>query len=174
MWFWWWVTSDKSLDWHKALLVAAFVAGLIGGGVLTLAAMRGEWREATAQVLSVETVCELSSSDGTVRRTTTRLVVPCTQVEQFRRDNAGRSWSLTRYEQGRVRLTGEGADVVVEMRLAGYFGANPQVGDRASILQDPGNPTRTSVPEGQMHLSIAGYAFLALAGFLAAVAFMWF
>lgn len=173
MFFWWWLSSDRSVDMHKVLLVAAFVVALAGGALLTLASTRGDWREATAQVLSIETVCAFRSSGG-FRQRSTEVVVPCGQTQQFRQDNPGRSWSFRQYHQGRLQITGEGTSVVVEAGLLRYFGGNPRVGDRAKVLQDPRAPGSIASLDSPLQLSVPGYGLLALGGFFAFIAFMWF
>jgi len=173
MLFWWWLSSDRPKDMHKVLLVAAFVAAVVGAAFLTAASMRSDWREATAQVLSVETVCAMRMRGG-YRQRDTEVVVPCGQAQQFREANPGRNWTLRQYPRGRVQITGAGSIVVVEVGLARDFGGKPRVGDQATVLQDPVDPTSFTGLDGPLQLTLPGYFLMGLGGFLAFVAFMWF
>lgn len=173
MWFWIWFANGGTINMYKALLWAAGAFALLGALLLTFSNTRSNWHESSAMVLSVRDGCALSSSSARPGRST-RVVIACDQIEQFKSNNPEENWSLQRFQEGRIRLTGGGPETVVEMGLNGYFGVNPRIGDQIKVLRDPASPEQIATVDWQSHVAIPGYLFLGLSGLLGAIAFAWF
>lgn len=168
-----WIDGRNSVDPHFLLLGLAFLAALAGGYLLYQGDDRRSWREATAQVLTVRTTCEMTAGGYSYRRRPRSVVIACEDIEQFRRNNDGQNWYVTRLHEGQVRVTGADQTIVVEMGL-GIFGGRPNVGERMQVVQNPVQPVQIARPDGGLSLSMPGGLLMGLGAFLAALAFFWF
>jgi hypothetical protein len=147
-----WSAYDKE---HPArvrmlLIVVGFGLLLVGAFGLYRGSTRSFWPIAQAQILTVETRCEMNAVYSRHRRRTSSVpvVVDCNEVDQFRAEHPRRSWNVVWLYSGNVRVVRDGNAVILQMELRrSSSGLAPKVGDSFEMVQNPDVPSEVAFPE---------------------------
>ncbi|MET3925113.1 hypothetical protein [Devosia sp. 2618] len=171
----WYNRDEPLLSGHQVTLIAAFIAFLIAGYFLHSGLEKSRWPVATAQVLSVDIRCEMTSTGYSRRASSRSVFVGCDQVAQFRRDNADRRWTMRRIYQGDVRVTRAGQSVTISLPLSeSDIGSVPKVGMTFEMIQNPASSSEVSFTDRDLTEVLVGMFVGGFGVFMLLLAFFWF
>jgi hypothetical protein len=121
--------------------------GAVGGlGALSTS----NWVPAKGTVLSIDTSCEMKSTErGILTKTTTTATIDCDLVPAFKSLHSDKVWTTIEHFDAKLRVERDGvAPVVAPMALHRVNKRAPQIGDVIDVAQNPAKPEKIQ-PAGQ-------------------------
>lgn len=171
----WMRTGDGGplMSTHAVVMWIGFAVLLGAGWFLHQGSARAFWPVASVEVFSVDIKCEMRGQR--FRRADEVIQLPCDQVAEFRKNNAGGRWSASQKYLGEVRVTRNGEHVSVVIPLpAQSLGKPPRPGDVFDMRQNPGVPTDVILMEQGLTEILIGASLGGLAFFTLLVGLVWF